>query len=159
MKMSTRTVSIPTKFKTINGESILGTGDIPVASTGVSVESIYITLVPDEDISINLSEYRYLNLTVDTFSSSTNLTIETGAQSASFPLGEPLKIELFKRGSSALARWHLFVHYNKINPQMLNSKTATLYTDTRYLNSILFNFNGQDLVSSDYIILFGYGIK
>lgn len=62
--MSTRTVSIPTKFKTINGESILGTGDISVASTGGSVESINFTTIGDTDNYFELTGYKYGKLLV-----------------------------------------------------------------------------------------------
>lgn len=64
MRMPTKTVQIPTKFKTINGESILGTGDISVASTGGSVESINFTTTGDADNYFSLTNYKYGKLLV-----------------------------------------------------------------------------------------------
>lgn len=62
--MSTKTVQIPTKFKTINGVSILGTGNISVASTGGSVESINFTTIGDTDNYFDLTGYKYGKLLV-----------------------------------------------------------------------------------------------
>lgn len=62
--MATKTVQIPTKFKTINGASILGTGDISVASTGGSVESINFATSGDADNYFNLTNYKYGKLLV-----------------------------------------------------------------------------------------------
>ena len=64
MRMSTKTVQIPTKFKTINGVSILGTGDISVASTGGGVESINFTTSGDTDNYFDLTDYKYGKLLV-----------------------------------------------------------------------------------------------
>ena len=62
--MASKTVQIPTKFKTINGVSILGTGDISVASTGGSVESINFTTIGDTDNYFDLTDYKYGKLLV-----------------------------------------------------------------------------------------------
>lgn len=62
--MASKTVQIPTKFKTINGVSILGTGNISVASTGVSVESINFTTIGDTDNYFELTGYKYGKLLV-----------------------------------------------------------------------------------------------
>lgn len=154
--MATKTVSIPTKFKTINGESILGTGDISVASTGVSVESVIVTLPCGEDIGLTLTNYKYLNLTVGTWASG-DLHIEFGQESSSYSLDEPIKIEFFKNGSSL--QWTMFITYNQVNLNMLNAKTTKLYVEVGGDHSLLFNFSADNATSSDIIQLYGYGIK
>lgn len=63
--MSTRTVSIPTKFKTINSQTITGTGNIEItASGGGSVESINFTTIGDTDNYFELTDYKYGKLLV-----------------------------------------------------------------------------------------------
>ena len=121
-----------------------------------NVDDIYMSIVADEDVGLNLSQYKYLNLTIESWTSG-NLIIEMVQTGLSYPTDEPLKIELFKKGSSL--QWTMFIYYNEINPKLLNTKNTKLYVEVASVNSILFNFYGDDVGSSDYINLFGYALK
>ena len=101
-----------------------------------NVDNIFMTLVADEDVGLNISQYKYLNLTIDSWTSG-NLIVEMSKTGLSYPTDEPLKIELFKRGSALT--WVMFIYYNEINPQLLNTKTTKLYVEQANVNSILFN--------------------